>query len=303
MSLIDSIITKGLPYLPRWFAKPFAKPYVAGETVDEALSKIKKLNTMGFSTTLDILGEHIEEYQQARDITSQYCMLYDHINKNSLDCTLSVKPTHVGLYISQSEAILNMTTIAKRASDFGNFLRIDMENSDFTDMTFNIYRECKAIYDNVGVAIQAYLHRSENDINILCNNQFNTRICKGIYSESSSIAYQNREDIRNNFLLLAKTAARIGGFCGYATHDQILIDMLLEWIKNEKISKHQFEFQALYGVPMDGRLDELIQKGFKVRIYVPFGPDWFDYSIRRLNENPNIAGYVISNLFKKYRFK
>jgi len=159
--------------------------------------------------------------------------------------------------------------------------------------------ECKKIYDKVGVVIQAYLYRSESDIEALANNQFNSRICKGIYKETKTIAYQDREDIRKNFLLLAKSMAEKGSFCGYATHDQILIDRILEWVKSEKISPHLFEFQTLFGVPMNGRLEQLVEKGFKVRIYVPFGPDWFDYSVRRLKENPDIAGYVISNLFKK----
>ncbi len=299
MTLIDSIITKSLPLLPKWFAKPFAKPYVAGETVSEALSKVKKLNQRGFSATIDILGEHVKEIKSARSITDQYCSLYEEIDHNSIDCTISVKPTHIGLNISQSEAVSNMTQIARKASELGNFLRIDMESSVFTDQTFELYKECKTIYNNVGVAIQAYLYRSENDIKNLGGSQFNSRICKGIYKESGAIAYQDREDIRQNFLLLAKEVARNGGFCGYATHDQVLIDRLLEWITREKISSHLFEFQALFGVPMGGRLDDLNQKGYKVRIYVPFGPDWFDYSVRRLKENPNIAGYVLSNLFKK----
>ena len=299
MTLFDSMITKSLPFLPKWFAKPFAKPYVAGETVSEALSKVKKLNQRGFSATIDILGEHVKEVKSARSITDQYCSLYEEIDHDSIDCTISVKPTHIGLNISQSEAVSNMTQIARKASELGNFLRIDMENSVFTDQTFELYKECKTIYNNVGVAIQAYLYRSENDIKDLGGNQFNSRICKGIYKESGTIAYQDREDIRQNFLLLAKEVARTGGFCGYATHDQVLIDRLLEWINREKISAHLFEFQALFGVPMGGRLDDLHQKGYDVRIYVPFGPDWFDYSVRRLKENPNIAGYVLSNLFKK----
>ena len=134
---------------------------------------------------------------------------------------------------------------------------------------------------------------------MLANDQFNSRICKGIYKESKTIAYQDREDIRNNFLLLAKIMARKASFCGYATHDQVLIDRILDWVESEKIAPHLFEFQSLFGVPMNGRLEQLVEKGFKVRIYVPFGPDWFDYSLRRLKENPDIAGYVISNLFKK----
>ena len=299
MPIFDSIITSSIPHLPKWFAKPFSKPYVAGETVEKALLEIKNLNSQGFSATLDILGEHTEDIELARDITRQYCNLYEEIDKNNLDSTISVKPTHIGLSISKTEAVSNMLSILNRAKEFGNFLRIDMENSKVTDQTFDIYLECKKIYNRVGVVIQAYLYRSANDIENFADNQFNSRICKGIYKESKAIAYQNREDIRNNFLLLAKSMAEKGSFCGYATHDQILIDRILEWIKSESISPHLFEFQALFGVPMNGRLEQLVERGYKVRIYVPFGPDWFDYSIRRLKENPDIAGYVLSNLFKK----
>ena len=299
MSLINKSIATIMPYLPKWFAKPFSKPYVAGETVEEALSKIRHLNSKGFSATIDILGEHTEDTDLARDITHQYCNLYEQIENNGLDSTISVKPTHVGLSISKTEAVSNMLSILKKAKEFGNFLRIDMEDSNVTDQTFEIYMECKKMYDRVGVVIQAYLYRSENDIDTLANDQFNSRICKGIYKESKTIAYQDREDIRNNFLLLAKSMAKKASFCGYATHDQTLIDRLLDWVESEKIAPHLSEFQSLFGVPMNGRLEQLVEKGFRVRIYVPFGPDWFDYSLRRLKENPDIAGYVISNLFKK----
>ena len=299
MTIFDSIITNSIPLLPKWFAKPFSKPYVAGETVEEALSEIRNLNSKGFSATIDILGEHTEDTDLARDIAHQYCNLYEQIENNGLDSTISVKPTHVGLSISKNEAFSNMLSILKKAKEFGNFLRIDMEDSNVTDQTFEIYRECKKMYDRVGVVIQAYLYRSENDINTFANDQFNSRICKGIYKESNTIAYQDRDDIRNNFLLLAKSMAKKASFCGYATHDQTLIDRLLDWVESEKIAPNLFEFQSLFGVPMNGRLEQLVEKGFGVRIYVPFGPDWFDYSLRRLKENPDIAGYVISNLFKK----
>ena len=298
MRLFNLIITKVLPFLPKWFAKPFAKSYVAGETFDEALKKVRELNDGGFKATLDILGEHINHPGEAKKITAQYCLLYDKIDEASLDCSISVKPTHIGLSISKNEAIANMTKIANKASDLGNFLRIDMENSKYTDQTLEILNECRNLYENVGVAIQAYLYRSENDIDNFSNNHFNLRICKGIYNEPEKIAYKNYDDIQNNFLLLAKKVALKGGFCGYATHDLFLIDRLLEWINEEKIPSNLFEFQVLYGVPMGNKLDELIKKGFSVRVYVPFGPDWFDYSIRRLKENPNLVGYVLSNLIK-----
>jgi len=299
MSLFNSIVTSALPILPKWFAKPFARPYVAGQTEDDAVTHIRTLNEKGFSATVDILGEHVLTKEEARDITAQYCHLYDRIPNESLDCNISMKPTHVGLNISLAEAMSNITTILKKAQEYENFLRIDMENSPFTDQTIEIYHHCKTIYNNVGVVIQSYLHRSIDDILFLANDQFNSRICKGIYKESEYIAYQNREEIQDNFLKLAKTMATRNAYSAFATHDQELIDRLLDWIITDKVPKDLFEFQVLYGVPMNGRLEALLGAGYKVRVYVPYGPDWFDYSVRRLTENPKIISYVLKNFFRK----
>ena len=299
MSLLNSIVTSALPILPKWFAKPFARPYVAGQTEDDAITHIRTLNEKGFSATVDILGEHVLTKEEARDITAQYCHLYDRILNESLDCNISMKPTHIGLNISLAEAMSNITTILKKAQEHENFLRIDMENSPFTDQTIEIYHHCKTIYNNVGVVIQSYLHRSIDDILFLANDQFNSRICKGIYKESEYIAYQNREKIQDNFLTLAKTMATRNAYSGFATHDQDLIDRLLDWIIKDKIPKDLFEFQVLYGVPMNGRLEALLGAGYKVRVYVPYGPNWFDYSVRRLKENPKIISYVLKNFFRK----
>ncbi|SVB64641.1 uncharacterized protein METZ01_LOCUS217495 [marine metagenome] len=295
---MNSFLTSTFPLLPRWIAKLFAKPYVAGETEDEAVTHIKALNDRGFAATVDILGEHVLTTDEARDITNQYCHIYDRIFSESLDCNISIKPTHIGLNISLAEAMANTTAILKKAREHGNFLRIDMENSPFTDQTFELYDHCKKIYENVGVVVQSYLHRSLEDVERLTNESFNSRICKGIYREPDTIAFQGREEIKDNFLDLAKAMAVKSAYAGYATHDHDLLDQLLEWIESKNISRDLFEFQVLYGVPMAGRLDVLRNAGYKVRIYVPFGPDWFDYSIRRLKENPDIAGYVIKNMFK-----
>ena len=297
MNLLNSFIVSTVPYLPKWFAKPFAKPYVAGETTEEALKNVEKLNQNGFKATLDILGEHVLSSSFAKNIANQYCSLYQRINDEKLNCTISVKPSHIGLNISYSEALENIKLISKKAKDLDNFLRIDMENSDLTNQTFKLLNECKNITKNIGVAMQAYLFRSLDDVRALADSDFNARICKGIYKEDSSVAFSSRSDIKNNFMLMAKSMAKKGSFAGYATHDQELIDELLTWIQTEKIPSEQFEFQTLYGVPMNGRLEDLINEGYAVRIYVPFGPDWFDYSIRRLKENPKIAKYVIKNFF------
>jgi proline dehydrogenase len=149
------------------------------------------------------------------------------------------------------------------------------------------------------MVIQSYLHRSIDDILLLADDQFNSRICKGIYKESEYIAYQDREEIQGNFLKLAKNMVTRNAYSAFATHDQELIDRLLDWIITDKVPKDLFEFQVLYGVPMNGRLEALLGAGYKVRVYVPYGPDWFDYSVRRLKENPKIISYVLKNFFRK----
>ncbi len=299
MIIFNFLITKTLPLLPKWFAKPFASPYVAGETIEEVIQKVKTLNKKGFLATVDILGEHIKTKSEARKITNDYCLLYDKIFDHNLDCTISVKPTHLGLDISKAEVMKNIKILTEKADKTNNFLRLDMESSENTDDTISIYKFFKSKNSNIGIVIQAYLFRTQSDLDELYKYpESNIRLCKGIYDEKDTIAFKNKEDIVKNFILSAKKMARNNVFCAYATHDKQLIKELLEWIKNDNISKELFEFQCLYGVPMGGMLEKLKENGFKVRIYVPFGPDWYDYSLRRLNENPKIASYVLYNLFK-----
>ena len=299
MIFFNYLINKTLPLLPKWFARPFASPYVAGETIEEVIQKIKVLNKKGFLATVDILGEHVKTQSQARKITNDYCLVYDEIFKNNLDCTVSVKPTHLGLDISKVEVMKNIKILTEKADKYGNFLRLDMESSKVTDDTINIYNFFKSKNANIGIVIQAYLFRTQTDLDALSEYpESNIRICKGIYNENDTIAYQNKSDITKNFIMSAKKMAKKNVFCAYATHDKHLITELVGWIKNEKIPKELFEFQCLYGVPMDGMLEKLKEDGFRIRIYVPFGPDWYDYSLRRLNENPKIASYVLRNFFK-----
>jgi proline dehydrogenase len=298
MPLINFTLTKAISLLPKWFAKPFAKPYVAGETIREAIDKIKILNEKGYLVTVDILGEHTKSKKEANRITEQYCLLYDQILEENLECSISVKPTHVGLDISSIEVMNNIGKILKKAEETGNFLRIDMESSSVTDKTIQIYEHFKKNSTNIGTVLQAYLLRTQTDLDKLSSSDINIRICKGIYDEPQKISFKDKNEINKNYILFAKKMARNNHFCAYATHDQILIDELVNWIENENISKELFEFQCLFGVPMEGRLEKLMEDGFKVRIYVPFGPDWYDYSMRRLNENPKIINYVLGNLFK-----
>ncbi len=299
MNLFNSILAAIISIFPRWIIKPFAKPYVAGETITEALTHINLLNGKEFAATLDILGEHVQSIDEAADITKSYIEILDAISEQDLDCNISIKPTHIGLDISYDTARDNLFSLLTKAKELHSFVRIDMEDSPYTDASIKLYLEALVHYDNVGPVIQAYLHRSTEDIKRLNSEKFNVRICKGIYSESETIALQLEDEINDQFIQLVKNIITGDGYVGIATHDLTLINALDNWISENEISPDRFEFQVLFGVPMKGRLQELLDKGYTVRQYVPFGKDWHDYSVRRLKENPAIVSYVIKNMFKK----
>ena len=297
MKLINTILVSLLSHLPKWIIKPFASPYVAGVSVDDAVKTVKSLNKKGFLTTVDILGEHVHSQEESFKIRDEYINLYDRIKE--LDANISLKPTHLGMEIDPSLAEDNLLKILKKAKENHNFMRIDMENSPYTDTTIDIYQKCLDKYDKVGMVLQSYLKRTAQDIINLDSEKFNCRICKGIYRESEEIAYHNKEEIRQRFFEDVKSILNGKGYAAIATHDISLIENIENWIIENKIPVDRFEFQVLYGVPMGNKLQQLLDKGYKVRNYVPFGEAWFDYSIRRLKENPNIMWYVLGNMFKK----
>ena len=297
--MINNILASSVSVMPKWFIKLFSKSYIAGHRPKEVIDIVKNLNSQGFSATIDILGEHINSQDKTNSVTKEYIQIYNDIAKNSVDSNISVKPTHIGLDISMDLALENFKILINKASESSNFLRIDMESSINTDSTFKIYDDLFKIYPKVGVVLQAYLKRSIADIEKLAGPGFNARICKGIYKEDKNISYQDPEDISKNFLAMAKAMLAKNSYACYATHDLQLIDDLVLLTKEMDADPSKFEFQVLYGVPMKGKLKKLLKSGYKVRVYVPYGPDWYDYSIRRIKENPNIAGYVIKNLFAK----
>ena len=299
MPLFNSVLAWILPLLPKWAARPFASPYVAGTTPSSALKVVQGLNTAGFSATLDILGEHVESPAEARRVRNAYLELYECIYRQGLDCNISLKLTHLGLGLSESPAKENLLDLAGKARERDNFLRIDMENSDYTDQTISLYRKCRELHESTGIVLQARLRRTLADIEELCGPGFNCRICKGIYPEPEELAFTLADEIRENFSLAVRAVLSRGGYAAIATHDIELINSLENWLMENEIPPHRFEFQVLHGVPMAGRLDRLLERGYRVRVYVPFGEDWFDYSIRRLRENPRILGYVIKNLFSR----
>ncbi len=298
MNPVNFLIGSILSLFPRWLVKPFAKPYVAGETMGVALDHIKSLNGKGFAATVDILGEHVESKKEAHSITMDYLDILDAIYEKGLDCNLSIKPTHIGLDVGYETAKENLFMLLEKASDTKNFIRIDMENTPYTDASIKLYLEALIQFSNVGPVIQAYLHRSPDDIKRLNGEKLNVRICKGIYKESEHHAIQSGSRINEQYLELVKMILNGNGYVAIATHDISLVDATDKWITSNNIPKDRFEFQILYGVPMGGKLEELLAKGYTVRQYVPFGEEWFDYSVRRLKENPKIITYVLKNMFR-----
>ena len=274
----------------------FSKKYIAGKTLQSAINLVKELNTKGILATLDVLGESVKTREEAIEAKNKAMEVLDAIVKNKLKANLSIKPTQMGLAIDKELALKQILELVKKASEINNFVRIDMEDSPFTDLTFEVYKRIHEEYRNVGVVLQAYLKRTINDTIVLNKLGTNYRLCKGIYIEPATIAYKDKQAIRDNYLKCLELMLKNGNYVGIATHDKYLIDKAYEMIKDLKIPKDNFEFQMLLGVREDLR-DKINKDGYKIRIYVPYGEDWYKYSIRRLQENPNIAGHIVKEFF------
>ena len=300
INLLNSLFIFLIKLMPKSLVSIFAMQYVAGENIDDVLKVVSKLNKNGFKTTIDILGEHSTDNNDIIEIVSEYNELYKQINQRNLDANLSIKPTHIGLDISYVTALLNFTSILNLTEKYNNFLRIDMESSSATDNTLRLYRKLINIYNNVGIVFQSYLRRTYDDLNNIDDKiNLNFRLCKGIYMESENIAFKNYNDINNNYLKILEYAFKNNIYVGIATHDKKLIDKCYDLIDKYNIDKDRFEFQVLYGVPMGGYLEKHKENNYAVRVYVPYGKEWYKYSIRRMKENPNIVKYVLKNLFKR----
>ena len=304
MKLINNLIIQILPFLPKFLVKIVASPYIAGITDEEMLQNVEKLNQKGFKVAIDILGEHVQTENEAKEVTNRYVAIYDEISKRNLLANLSIKLTHIGQDLGLDIVKKNLSKLVEAAKKNNNFLRLDMENAPYTSETIKLYKEMFNHYNQIGIVIQAYLHRSIDDIKALSNDKFNVRICKGIYVEDPSLVLNDYNDIRDNYISLVKESLNNGSYVGIATHDEFLIDSLYSWILEKNISKDRYEFQVLHGVPMQKKLKKLMDDGNTVRVYLPYGDNWYDYSVRRLKENPKMAGYIIKNLFSSiFRLK
>jgi proline dehydrogenase len=297
--IFNKIISNLVPYFPRSLTYQFAKRYVAGTTKETALETIKKLNDSGYLVTLDILGEHTRNKDIAADITAQYIDLYREIDARSLQCNISLKPTHIGSEISVDTYNQNLQEIINISENTNNFVRIDMESSSHTDFTINSFLEQRKNNLKIGTVFQAYLFRTYDDVTALDPENLNFRLCKGIYKESDDVCINDRVKINENYLKILRYAFEKNIYVGIATHDTDLLESVYALIDELHVPSDRFEFQVLYGVPMHGWSQKNLENGYRVRVYVPFGEDWYKYSIRRLKENPDIAGYIVRNLFSK----
>lgn len=300
--MFNKMIAAMLPYFPKKLIWIFSKRYIAGETVEDAIRASKELNAQGIKVTIDILGEFIKNLDEAEKNKVEYIELIDRVQKENIDGNYSLKPTMFGLLLDKEVCYTHIREIVAKAASYNNFIRVDMEDSPCTDMEIDIYRRLKAEFPkNVGLVVQAYLKRTYQDINNLMDihsteTPLNYRLCKGIYVEPAAIAYKKYEEINQHFLEDLEYMLKNGVYPGIATHDKPLIDGAYKLIEKYNVPKNMYEFQMLYGVTPELR-NSIVAKGHTMRIYIPYGKQWFGYSTRRLKENPKMASLIIKALF------
>jgi proline dehydrogenase len=274
-----------------------AKRFVAGQTVEEAISAVLNLNKKGISATLDVLGENVEERKTAEKAVTSYLLTLDQIHKARANSNVSLKLTQMGLDISREFCFSNMVRICEKAAECNNFVRIDMEGSPYTQRTLSLFLDLFQNFKNVGVVIQAYLHRSEQDLRRLIEQGARVRLCKGAYKEPPDRAFQKMSEIRQNFKRLAEMLFLQGNYPAVATHDELLISWARDYTSAHNISKDRFEFQMLYGIRAETQR-KLAKEGYNIRVYVPFGTHWLPYFYRRLRERKENIYFVLRNLFR-----
>ncbi|MDQ3020591.1 MAG: proline dehydrogenase family protein [Bacteroidota bacterium] len=296
MKILNKILVPTIQILPKGLVKVFANKYIAGDKLSDAIKTVRGLNDKKLMATVDVLGESITDKNEAVKSKEENIEVLNAVHKNNLDCNLSVKLTMLGLQLDYNFCLSLVTEILEKAKIINTFVRIDMEDSSVTESTIKIFEESKKKFDNIGIVIQAYLRRSEKDILRLTEIGANFRICKGIYIEPEEIAFKDGDEIRQNYLKILRLALERKSYVGIATHDKYLIKESVKMVKEINLRKDEYEFQMLLGVRENLR-EEAVAKGHRMRIYVPFGQRWYEYSIRRFKENPNMAGQVLKSIF------
>jgi proline dehydrogenase len=299
VGLLDRAIVRALPAVPRPVVRRLSERYIAGPALADACRAVARLNAGGKTATIDVLGEEITNLGEATALLEEYESVFDAIEREQLDSNVSVKLTGLGLKLDRDACRDNLATLVRWAADEGNFVRIDMEDSSTTSDTLAVYRELREEgLDNVGIVLQACMRRTLDDIVALADLRPNVRVCKGIYVEPPDVAYQGSEAVRFNFLEAVSALLETGSYIAVATHDDWVIREALELFEERDLGTDRYEFQMLLGVREDLG-DELVREGHRLRIYVPYGRQWYEYSLRRLQENPKIAGYIALDTIKR----
>jgi len=292
MSLFDRLVVTTLPLVPKFVVGKVASRYVAGETLEDALRTVEALNEEGAMATIDILGEEVRERDKAAWAVGEYVRIFDAIEERGLDSNVSIKLTLLGLRIDEGFCRGNVERVVAAAKRDRNFVRIDMEDRTATDATLRIYHHLHPKYGNLGVVFQAYMRRTLGDIAALPRDGASVRLCKGIYIEPRETAWKGYDTVRANFLAALEKLLERGVYVGIATHDEYLVQGACALIDRFELARERYEFQMLLGVDAELRRI-LIAGGHRLRVYVPYGRDWYPYSVRRLRENPEVARHVL----------
>jgi proline dehydrogenase len=295
VAIFDRAIVRLLPAVPRPVVQKLSERYIAGPELKDAREAVRRINAEGKLATVDVLGEEIRTEEEAAAIVRAYQDVFADIERCRLDSNVSVKLTALGLNLGHDLCRDNLRTVVEDAGSRGNFVRIDMEDSSTTDDTLKLYRELREEgHQNLGVVLQAMLRRTQSDIASLADLRPSVRLCKGIYVEPPEVAYQDFEAVRASFVRALEALLDAGCYVGIATHDEWLLAEGRRLVAEHGLAREDYEFQMLLGVrPELG--DELVVEGHRLRIYVPFGRHWYAYSLRRLQENPKIAGYIAAD--------
>ncbi len=296
MNLLNKAVVAALPLVPKSIVRKFANRYIAGDKLNDAVAVTKKLNEMGIMTTMDVLGEDVFNEADAMRSMQESIDVLEAIDKHRLVSNLSLKLTSLGLKINYDFCLQNLCTIFEKSKSLNIFVRIDMEDSSCTTDTINLFKHARETNPNCGIVLQAYLQRTEDDVCELVKSKTNFRLCKGIYVEPEEIAFKTKEEINLSYLRILKIILENNCYPGIATHDDALVKGAYKLIEELKLEKNEYEFQMLLGV-REGLRNQILKNSHRLRVYIPFGTHWYQYSIRRFKENPQVAGYVLKSIF------
>jgi proline dehydrogenase len=296
MGVIDRAIAESVPVIPRPIVRRISRRYIAGDTLEKAVQTVRDLNRSGCVATIDLLGESTESKADAAAKLRDYKRVIDALDEHDLDSGISVKLTGLGLTLGEELCRVNLEEIVEYAGAKNRFVRVDMEDSPYTSVTLEMVTDLHRRHENIGAVIQGYMRRSLEDVVRLTQTGVSVRLCKGIYDEPRRLAYKDSDTVRENYRLLLEELLKGGTYVGIATHDEFLVWHALRLIHQLDVPEDRYEFQMLLGVDEELR-GILVGAGHKLRVYVPFGEEWYEYSSRRLKENPKIAGYVARDVF------